>query len=157
MYTMYSNTTAKEGGTGSMAVEDSVLQRTPQRGNEQLIFFQPVEGKVWHWCGQSTGDERLARAAVKSGSRRRPPCRGLRRGYQWATTNTQLEESRSSRFARSKLRRGTADDGSGSPNRDRTDKDWGCKEWLSSKVTTAFEINQNPRPFARRHQNCTGS
>ena len=106
MYTMYSNTTAKEGGKGSMAVEDSVLQRTPRRGNEQLNFFQPVEGKVWHWCGQSTGDERLARAAVESGSRRRPPCGGLRKGYQWATTNTQLEESRSSRLGTTIRRRG---------------------------------------------------
>jgi hypothetical protein len=89
-----------------MAAEDPVLQRTPRRGNEQLNFFQPVEGKVWHWCGQSTGDERLARAAVESGSRKKPSSGGLRKGYQWATTNTQLEESRSSRLGTTIRRRG---------------------------------------------------
>ena len=87
IYSLHSNTTTNEGETGSMAVEDSVLQRTPD-GETNNSFFQPVEGKVWHWCGQSTGGGRLARAAVESGSWRKPPSRGLRRGYQWATTST---------------------------------------------------------------------
>ena len=106
VYSLYNNTTANEGGTGSMAAEDSVLQRTPPTGKRTIEFFQPVEAKVWHWCGQSTGDGRLARAAVESGSWRKPPSRGLRKGYQWATTNTQLEESRSSRLGTTIRRRG---------------------------------------------------
>ena len=51
VYSLYNNTTANEGGTGSMAAEDSVLQRTPRRGNEQLNFFQPV-GHNQHSIGR---------------------------------------------------------------------------------------------------------
>ena len=68
-------------------------------------------------CPRSSG-KRFTEKASQQG--------GLRKGYQWATTNTQLEESRSSRlggnFARSGLRCGGADDGSGSLNRQRPDK-----------------------------------
>ena len=81
-----------------MAAEDSVLQRTPPTGKRTIEFFQPVEAKVWHWCGQPTGDVARPRSSGKRFMEEAPPCGGLRKGYQWATTNTQLEESRSSRL-----------------------------------------------------------
>ena len=43
VYSLYNNTTANEGGTGSMAAEDLVLQRTPPTGKRTIEFF-PASG-----------------------------------------------------------------------------------------------------------------